>query len=157
MILYGATEQNSSLQLVIINDVRIHDLRHSFASRALAMGESPPMIGKLLGHRKAQTTARDAHLAREYVKASTARVAESVRADHGLLPSTVRPAVSIQESSGTGTQRGHSNPSATLTPTARLSTTSPTSSLISLPACWRSPCTTAHPNLRFLMEPMSAQ
>ena len=41
-----------------LKDVRIHDLRHSFASRALALGESLPMIGKLLGHRKVQTTAR---------------------------------------------------------------------------------------------------
>ena len=32
-----------------LEDVRIHDLRHAFASRGLALGESP-MIGKLLGH-----------------------------------------------------------------------------------------------------------
>ena len=64
-----------------LNDVRIHDLRHSFASRALALGESLPMIGKLLGHRKVQTTARYAHLARDSVKAAAGRVAESLRAD----------------------------------------------------------------------------
>ena len=64
-----------------LNDVRIHDLRHSFASRALALGESLPMIGKLLGHKKVQTTARYAHLARDSVKAAAGRVAESLRAD----------------------------------------------------------------------------
>ena len=64
-----------------LDDVRIHDLRHSFASRALALGETLPMIGKLLGHKKVQTTARYAHLARDSVKASAARVAESLRAD----------------------------------------------------------------------------
>jgi len=64
-----------------LKDVRIHDLRHSFASRALALGESLPMIGKMLGHRKVQTTARYAHLARDSVKAAAARVAESLRAD----------------------------------------------------------------------------
>ena len=64
-----------------LDDVRIHDLRHSFASRALALGESLPMIGKLLGHRKVQTTARYAHLARDSVKEAAARVAESLRAD----------------------------------------------------------------------------
>ena len=48
-----------------LNDVRIHDPRHSFTSRALALGESLPMIGKLLGYRKVQTTARYAHLARD--------------------------------------------------------------------------------------------
>ena len=62
-------------------DVRIHDLRHSFASRALALGESLPMIGRLLGHRKIQTTARYAHLARDSVRGAAARVAESIAAD----------------------------------------------------------------------------
>ena len=41
-----------------LEDVRIYDLRHSYASRALSVGESLPMIGKLLGRRKVQTTAR---------------------------------------------------------------------------------------------------
>ena len=52
-----------------LEGVRLHDLRHSFASRALALGESLSMIGELLGHRKVQTTARYAHLARDSVRA----------------------------------------------------------------------------------------
>ena len=64
-----------------LDDVRIHDLRHSFASRALALGESLPMIGKLLGHTQVQTTARYAHLARNSVKASASRIAGSIGAD----------------------------------------------------------------------------
>ena len=64
-----------------LDDVRIHDLRHSFASRALALGESLPMIGELLGHRRVRTTARYAHLARDSVNASSARVAGSIGAD----------------------------------------------------------------------------
>ena len=64
-----------------LKEVRIHDLRHSFASRALALGESLPMIGKLLGHRRAQTTARYAHLARESVKEAAARIAASIGED----------------------------------------------------------------------------
>ena len=64
-----------------LEDVRIHDLRHSFASRALALGESLPMIGELLGHRRVRTTARYAHLARDAVKSSASRVAESIGAD----------------------------------------------------------------------------
>ena len=67
-----------------LDDVRLHDLRHSFASRALALGESLSMIGKLLGHSKIQTTARYAHLARNSVKESAARVAASIGAD--VLP-----------------------------------------------------------------------
>ena len=64
-----------------LDGVRLHDLRHSFASRALALGEGLPMIGELLGHRQVNTTARYAHLARESVRASTARVADSIGAD----------------------------------------------------------------------------
>lgn len=43
-------------------DVRIHDLRHSFASIAVSSGMSLPVIGKLLGHKKSITTERYAHL-----------------------------------------------------------------------------------------------
>lgn len=43
-------------------DVRLHDLRHSYASHAAARSETLPMIGKLLGHRHVTTTARYAHL-----------------------------------------------------------------------------------------------
>ena len=67
-----------------LDDVRIHDLRHSFASRALALGEDLMMIGKLLGHRKIQTTARYAHLARDSVKESATLVSASIAAD--ILP-----------------------------------------------------------------------
>ncbi len=64
-----------------LEDVRIHDLRHSFASRALALGESLSMIGKLLGHNKIETTSRYAHLARDSIKASSAKVAASIGED----------------------------------------------------------------------------
>ena len=46
-----------------LEDVWLHDLRHSFASGGLLVGEGLPMIGKLLGHNKVQTTAGYAHLA----------------------------------------------------------------------------------------------
>ena len=64
-----------------LEDVRLHDLRHSYASRALALGESLPMIGKLLGHRQIGTTARYAHLARDTVHASAERIAASLAED----------------------------------------------------------------------------
>jgi integrase len=51
-----------------LEDVRIHDLRHTFASVAVANGQGLPMIGKLLGHSQVQTTARYAHLAADPVK-----------------------------------------------------------------------------------------
>jgi integrase len=43
-------------------DVRIHDLRHSFASILVSGGASLPLIGALLGHRSPATTQRYAHL-----------------------------------------------------------------------------------------------
>jgi integrase len=46
-----------------LNDVRIHDLRHNFASIAAGAGLSLHLIGKLLGHTQSATTARYAHLA----------------------------------------------------------------------------------------------
>lgn len=54
-----------------LDDVRIHDLRHSFASFALKKGLDLYQIAKLLGHRNIRTTTRYAHLAREdLIKAS---------------------------------------------------------------------------------------
>ena len=50
-----------------LEDVRLHDLRHSYASLAASRGVSLPIIGKLLGHRVAATTQRYAHLARDVV------------------------------------------------------------------------------------------
>ena len=64
-----------------VEDVRIHDLRHSFASRALALGESLTMIGRLLGHTDVGSTARYAHLARGAEKVAVARVGGSIEAD----------------------------------------------------------------------------
>ena len=64
-----------------LHDVRLHDLRHSFASRALALGEGLTVIGKLLGHARIETTSRYAHLARDSVRESAERVAESIAED----------------------------------------------------------------------------
>lgn len=45
-----------------LDDVRLHDLRHNFASAAVSSGLSLPVIGKLLGHKDIKTTARYSHL-----------------------------------------------------------------------------------------------
>ena len=63
-----------------LEKMRLHDCRHSFASRALALGESLPTIGRLLGHSQVQTTARYAHLARESVHEAARRVSERIEA-----------------------------------------------------------------------------
>jgi len=49
-------------ELAKLKDVRIHDLRHSFASVAAGSGMGLPIIGALLGHRQAETTKRYSHL-----------------------------------------------------------------------------------------------
>ncbi|MHB1302416.1 MAG: tyrosine-type recombinase/integrase [Acidiphilium sp.] len=59
-------------------DVRIHDLRHSFASDALQLGEDLTMIGRLLGHTQVQTTARYAHLKTGPVRAAADKVANAI-------------------------------------------------------------------------------
>ena len=63
-----------------LDDVRIHDLRHTFASVAVSGGQGLPMIGKMLGHTQVQTTARYAHLAADPVKQATADVSASIEA-----------------------------------------------------------------------------
>ncbi|WP_415479381.1 site-specific integrase [Acetobacter syzygii] len=63
-----------------LDDVRIHDLRHSFASDALEMGADLTMIGRMLGHSDIKTTARYAHLKRENVRLSTNLVSEKISA-----------------------------------------------------------------------------
>jgi integrase len=62
-----------------LKDARIHDLRHTFASTAVAAGQGLPMIGKLLGHTQVQTTARYAHLAADPVKSAADAVAGSLQ------------------------------------------------------------------------------
>jgi integrase len=57
-------------------DVRIHDLRHTFASGGLLVGEGLAMIGKSLGHTQVQTTARYAHLESDPVKQAATRISD---------------------------------------------------------------------------------
>ena len=63
-----------------LDDVRIHDLRHTFASMAVSSGEGLPIIGKLLGHTQVQTTARYAHLFNEPVKQAAGNISSSIAA-----------------------------------------------------------------------------
>jgi integrase len=61
-----------------LDGVRLHDLRHAFASVAAGSGMSLPIIGKMLGHSQPATTARYAHLASDPVKAAAAAVAGKI-------------------------------------------------------------------------------
>ncbi len=59
-------------------DVRLHDLRHSFASTAIRDNISLMVIGKLLGHALAETTSRYAHLSDEVIADAADRVSGSI-------------------------------------------------------------------------------
>jgi integrase len=63
-----------------LTDVRLHDLRHSFASVAVGSGMSLPMIGKLLGHTQPATTARYAHLAADPLRAASNLIGAEISA-----------------------------------------------------------------------------
>lgn len=73
-----------------LSGVRIHDLRHTFASFGVAGGLSLPMIAALLGHRDVKTTQQYAHLADSPVRAAADRTAEAVdSAMRALTPNNV--------------------------------------------------------------------
>ena len=68
-----------------IEHVRLHDLRHSFASFAVSSGASLNLIGAQLGHRSLTTTQRYSHLTRDPVRKATETtaniIAEAMRAN----------------------------------------------------------------------------
>jgi len=72
-------------------DVRIHDLRHAFASLGAAVGDSLLIIGSLLGHKSAKTTQRYAHLADHPLKDA----AERISAEAARLMGVERPHESL--------------------------------------------------------------
>jgi len=61
-----------------LEDVRLHDLRHTFASIAVSSGMSLPVIGALLGHSQPRTTARYAHLAADPLKEAAELVGRKI-------------------------------------------------------------------------------
>jgi integrase len=67
--------------------LRLHDLRHSFASFAVADGNTLFMVGKVLGHKQARTTEVYAHLADDPVRAvadrTAARIAAAMKGNTG--------------------------------------------------------------------------
>lgn len=61
-----------------LEDVRMHDLRHGFASIAVADGSSLYLVGKVLGHSQAATTQRYAHLQLDPVRAVADRTSRKL-------------------------------------------------------------------------------
>tara|TARA_R110002020_G_scaffold83397_2_gene207133 strand:+ start:33674 stop:34897 length:1224 start_codon:yes stop_codon:yes gene_type:complete len=63
-----------------LQNVRLHDLRHSFASMAVSSGASLPVIGALLGHKDSATTSRYAHLQDDPVRSASKTIGNSLQA-----------------------------------------------------------------------------
>ena len=61
-----------------LDDVRLHDLRHSYASVGATSGLSLLFVGKLLGHTQASTTQRYAHLAEDPVRQAGEQISEAI-------------------------------------------------------------------------------
>jgi len=66
------------LRIAGIDGVRIHDLRHSFASELASSGASLPLVGALLGHSNPATTHRYAHLFDDAQRAAVERVGSAI-------------------------------------------------------------------------------
>ena len=71
-----------------IPDVRLHDLRHTYASVLASAGLSLPIIGSLLGHSTAATTHRYAHLFDDPLRAATERASAIIT---GATPAAIVP------------------------------------------------------------------
>ena len=74
-----------------IADVRLHDLRHTYAAQLASAGLSLPIIGALLGHTQPATTARYAHLMDDPLREATERVADLWGAASGKESADVVP------------------------------------------------------------------
>ncbi len=61
-----------------LDDVRIHDLRHTYASVGAGMGMSLPLLGRLLGHTQAATTSRYAHLSMDPVRVAADAISDEL-------------------------------------------------------------------------------
>jgi integrase len=77
---WAAIRQEAGLE-----DVRLHDLRHTFASLGVQSGMSLPLIGKLLGHTSQQTTARYAHLSDDPLRAAAEAIGVDIAASLGAI------------------------------------------------------------------------
>jgi len=69
-----------------LGPVRLHDLRHSFAATGAASNLGLPVIGRLLGHKRAETTSRYAHIAANPLKIAADAIASQLAAKLGSTP-----------------------------------------------------------------------
>jgi integrase len=80
---------NTARAKVGLADVRVHDLRHSFASLLINSGRSLYEVQKLLGHTQIKTTQRYAHLSPETLLAASNAATKAVGSIMGVMPNRV--------------------------------------------------------------------
>ena len=86
-----------------IEDVRLHDLRHTMASHAVMNGVPVPVVSRLLGHSNVQMTLRYAHLADREIESAAERIGHSMSALFGVVRG--RQPVGWKNTIGTGIWR----------------------------------------------------
>ncbi len=75
---------NTARKRAGLRDVRLHDLRHSFASNLVNSGHSLYVVSKALGHSQIRTTTRYAHLSSETLLAAVEKVADATGVNWSL-------------------------------------------------------------------------
>ncbi len=92
---------NSTWETVRVNagipDVRLHDLRHSFASDALMSGVPLAVVGELLGHRQPSTTKRYAHLSNSVVREALETTTRRIVSASSATPTQTRSFVPLTD------------------------------------------------------------
>jgi len=89
-----------------IADVRIHDLRHTFASYAVMDGHTLPMVAKLLGHKRLSMTLRYTHVSDKAVEQAAEQVGNTFRRIvTNTSPTTVTPSNTLPAQHGVTTKR----------------------------------------------------
>lgn len=85
---YGGTSKvwKRIRSMASIDNVRLHDLRHSFASIAVSGGASLPIIGALLGHTSSATTQRYAHLSDDPLRAASEAIGSKISSTFDVEP-----------------------------------------------------------------------
>jgi len=89
-----------------LEDVRIHDLRHTHASVGAGMGLGLPIIGKLLGHTQSATTQRYAHLDDDPVRKASEQIGSRLATAMGEIKTNVAPVSDLRAARKSKSRRG---------------------------------------------------